>query len=65
MSVDLTFRPVVEIDLGALRWNYRRLAAAAPGAEAAAVVKCDGYGLGAAEVARALARWQQRLRRGG
>ncbi len=48
--------PVVDIDLEALCRNYRRLAAASPGAEAAAVVKCDAYGLGLAPGARALAQ---------
>jgi len=43
------------IDLDALRANYRRLRDAAPGAQAAGVVKADGYGLGLAPVARALA----------
>src|SRR5690606_14990094 len=38
----------------ALVANWRALAAAAPGAEAGAVVKADGYGLGVAPVARAL-----------
>ena len=47
--------PRLDIDLSAIAANYRRLAAAAPGAEPAAVVKCDAYGLGAAPVARALA----------
>ncbi|MEX0645256.1 MAG: alanine racemase [Parvularculaceae bacterium] len=47
--------PSVEIDLDAVCANYRMLAAAAPGAETAAVVKCDGYGLGAGPIARALA----------
>ncbi len=46
--------PSLEIDLSAIIANYRRLAAAAPGAEPAAVVKCDAYGLGAAPVARTL-----------
>ena len=40
------------VDLAALRANYRTLAAAAPGA--GAVVKADGYGLGARRVAEAL-----------
>ncbi len=44
------------IDLDALAANWRALAAAAPGAEAGAVVKADGYGLGVAQVARALAK---------
>jgi len=43
------------IDLNALRENYRRLRDMAPGAETAAVVKGDGYGLGAVQCARALA----------
>ena len=44
------------IDLGALAANWRALADAAPDAEAGAVVKADGYGLGMAEVARTLSR---------
>ncbi|MBB5519866.1 alanine racemase [Amphiplicatus metriothermophilus] len=48
-------RPLVEIDLDALCANFRTLAAASAGATPAAVVKCDGYGLGAAPVAQALA----------
>jgi alanine racemase len=48
-------QPTVEIALDALCANYRLVRAAAPGAECAAVVKCDAYGLGAVEVARALA----------
>lgn len=43
------------IDLGALTANYRALAALSRG-ETAAVVKADGYGLGAALVARTLAQ---------
>ncbi len=46
--------PQLEIDLKALCANYRAMAAAAGGADAAAVVKCDGYGLGAAAISRAL-----------
>lgn len=42
------------VDLAALRANYRTLANAAPGA--GAVVKADGYGLGARRVAEALRR---------
>lgn len=45
----------LQIDLSALRANYRALAALAPGARAAAVVKADGYGLGAGLVAKTLA----------
>lgn len=47
--------PAVDIDLDALCGNFRLLADAAPSAEPSAVVKCDGYGLGAVPVARALA----------
>ncbi len=43
------------IDLGGLRDNYRKLATLCDGREVAAVVKADGYGLGAAPVATALA----------
>ncbi len=46
--------PLLEIDLAALCANYRGLAAATPRAEAAAVVKCDAYGLGAVAIAKAL-----------
>ena len=46
---------VLTVDLGALQANYRLLAARASGAECAAVVKADGYGLVAVPVARALA----------
>lgn len=42
------------IDLGALKRNYRLLAARAESAECAAVVKADGYGLGIEPVFRAL-----------
>ncbi len=42
------------IDLGAVRENYRRLKARLGGARCAGVVKADGYGLGAAVVAKAL-----------
>ncbi|HEY6631085.1 MAG TPA: alanine racemase [Rhizobiaceae bacterium] len=45
---------MLTIDLDALRENYRRLKARLPGAACAAVVKADGYGLGAAVVASAL-----------
>lgn len=44
------------VDLTALRANYRWLAQTAVGAEAGAVVKGDGYGLGLARIARALAQ---------
>lgn len=44
------------IDLGAITANWRRLRDLHPGADCAAVVKADAYGLGAARVAPALAR---------
>lgn len=46
---------VVEIDLSALRSNWRALAALVAPARCAAVVKADAYGLGAARVIPALA----------
>ncbi|MBB2201102.1 alanine racemase [Gluconacetobacter tumulisoli] len=45
---------VLTIDLAAIRANYRLLRARAGGAECAAVVKADAYGLGAAQVAPTL-----------
>ena len=45
---------ILEIDLGAVVANWRLLAAKAAPATCAAVVKANGYGLGAAPVARAL-----------
>ncbi|WP_428247551.1 alanine racemase [Ferrovibrio sp.] len=47
-------RGILTIDLAALVANWRYLAAQAPDAECGAVVKADGYGLGAAEVSAAL-----------
>lgn len=46
----------LQIDIGAIVANWKALAAKAPGARAAAVVKADGYGLGADRVAPALYR---------
>jgi len=46
---------VLTIDLEAVVANYRLLSEHAPGAECSAVVKADGYGLGATRVAAALA----------
>jgi alanine racemase len=46
---------VLEIDLGAVAANYRWLASRLGGGACAAAVKADGYGLGAARVAPALA----------
>lgn len=46
--------PWVDIDLGALCANFDFIRASAPKAEIAAVVKCNGYGLGADEIAKTL-----------
>src|ERR1700722_2370808 len=49
-------RPTIaEIDLGALRANYRALKAYTNGARIMAVVKADAYGHGAVQIARVLA----------
>src|SRR5689334_1255320 len=57
MSCDPASRAgaVLEIDLGAVAANWRLLAGRAAPAACAAVVKANGYGLGAGPVARALA----------
>jgi alanine racemase len=57
MSCDPAARAgaVLEIELGGIVANWRRLAAMAAPAACAAVVKANAYGLGAAPVARALA----------
>ncbi|RWE72640.1 alanine racemase [Mesorhizobium sp.] len=47
---------ILTIDLGAIRENYRRLKARLGGVRCAGVLKADGYGLGAAHVAAALAK---------
>lgn len=47
---------ILTIDLGAVRENYRRLKRRLGGARCAAVVKANGYGLGAAEVVKALVK---------
>ena len=46
-------RSEITIDLGAIRHNARRLLEALDGAELWAVVKANGYGHGAIDVARA------------
>src|SRR5918996_5617411 len=51
---------ILTVNLGAIVENHRRLRRQAPGSEVAAVVKADGYGLGAREVAAAL--WQGGVR---
>jgi alanine racemase len=48
-----TRRSEITVDLGAIRHNARRLLDALAGAELWAVVKADGYGHGATDVARA------------
>ena len=49
-------RPIrARVDLAAIESNYRLAAGLAPAARTLAVVKADGYGHGAVEVARALA----------
>ncbi|MDX8493662.1 alanine racemase [Mesorhizobium sp. VK22B] len=45
---------ILTIDLGAIRENYRRLKTRLNAAHCAGVLKADGYGLGAAQVASAL-----------
>ncbi|UCI27168.1 alanine racemase [Mesorhizobium sp. B2-8-5] len=47
---------ILTIDLGAIRENYRRLKLRLDGVRCAGVLKADGYGLGAAQVASALAK---------
>lgn len=46
--------PWVDIDLGGVCANYAMIRNEASGAEVAAVVKCDSYGLGMVPIARAL-----------
>ncbi|HEY1134215.1 MAG TPA: alanine racemase, partial [Nocardioides sp.] len=50
--VDPRREPVLTIDLGAVARNTRLLAERAGAAELMAVVKADGFGLGATDVAR-------------
>jgi alanine racemase len=52
---------LIEIDLAALADNYRLMRAQAHGAEVAAAVKADAYGLGAGRVGRSL--WDAGCRR--
>ena len=52
---------MIEIDLAALVDNYRLMLAQAHGADVAAAVKADAYGLGAARVGKAL--WDAGCRR--
>jgi len=48
--------PRLDIDLEAVRRNFRRVRALAPGAEPWPVVKANAYGIGAREVVRTLTR---------
>jgi alanine racemase len=54
MRVDTAARGILSINLDALADNYRLLARMAAGSEVAGVVKANGYGLGAREVAACL-----------
>ncbi|GGB38378.1 alanine racemase, catabolic [Sphingomonas metalli] len=54
MDEDVIAGAVLRIDLGALAANYRIIQRAVAPAAVAGVVKADGYGLGAAQVAEAL-----------
>lgn len=54
MRVDKAAKGVLSINLDALSNNYRRLVKQANGSEVAGVVKANGYGLGAREVAACL-----------
>ncbi len=54
MTIERERPTVAEIDLGALRSNYRALKRLAPGGELMVVVKADAYGHGAVAVSRAL-----------
>ena len=54
MRIDAAARGVLSINLDALSDNYRRLVKEAAGSEVAGVVKANGYGLGAREVAACL-----------
>ncbi|MCC6920048.1 MAG: alanine racemase [Alphaproteobacteria bacterium] len=47
-------RPVLSVSLGAIGANWQALREMAPRAETSAVVKADGYGLGAEQAARRL-----------
>ena len=54
MRVDTAARGILSINLDALADNYKRLVKEASGSEVAGVVKANGYGLGAREVAACL-----------
>jgi len=54
VSVPLSARAVLTVDLSALRANWARLNQVSGRAECAGVIKADAYGLGLAPIARAL-----------
>lgn len=54
MRAETAARGVLSIDLDALADNYHRLAKEAAGSEVAGVVKANGYGLGARQIAGCL-----------
>ncbi len=54
MTIETQRPTIAEIDLGALRSNFRALRALAPSGELMVVVKADAYGHGAVTVARTL-----------
>ena len=54
MRIDTAARGILSINLDALSNNYRRLVKEASGSDVAGVVKANGYGLGAREVAACL-----------
>ena len=54
MRAEAADRGILTVNLDALADNYRRLCREAPGSEVAGVVKANGYGLGAREVAACL-----------
>ena len=56
MSFDMKRRVRVEIDLGAIKRNYGKIAAHVKPAKVLCVLKANAYGLGVADYARALAR---------
>ena len=56
MNAELKRRVRVEIDLGALRRNYERIAAHVKPAKVLCVLKANAYGLGVGDYARALAK---------
>ena len=54
VPVPLSARALLTVDLSALRANWARLNQVSGRAECAGVIKADAYGLGLAQIARAL-----------